>query len=321
MTRLPTWHSKLEEASTSSFNMQSSNFRNKDGQQLQGEINQITRNFQPNQEKPKSTGLVGNDLNAMRLQQEANLARIKNQVHRYSYNHPSKLSGIYQNTHQASSRNQPQFIKQKGNIFPNQNRQPNLPRQIVKHRQNQPGNNQPQVQNQQLSRFQTQTRNNHIQHSIWKPNLVNSRSQNSTRQVKAIQQTNNTIQPISKSSLNSTQEAMRNRLAQMQQQNKPNATRFPQKQNTTDQSTTNRKLLEDMKQSKLSTTHLPTDHFKIKNKNHLRNIIVHVDSSKTGVCQLKPLVCYHISQQKDSIGLGAKNKLVILTCLIFGVIS
>lgn len=308
MTRLPTWHSKLEEASTSSFNMQSSNFRNKDGQQLQGEINQITRNFQPNQEKPKSTGLVGNDLNAMRLQQEANLARIKNQVHRYSYNHPSKLSGIYQNTHQASSRNQPQFIKQKGNIFPNQNRQPNLPRQIVKHRQNQPGNNQPQVQNQQLSRFQTQTRNNHIQQSIWKPNLVNSRSQNSTRQVKAIQQTNNTIQPISKSSLNSTQEAMRNRLAQMQQQNKPNSTRFPQKQNTTDQSTTNRKLLEDMKQSKLSTTHLPTDHFKIKNKNHLRNIIVHVDSSKTGVCQLKPLVCYHISQQKDSIGLGAKNK-------------
>lgn len=283
MTRLQNWHSKLEEASTSSFNMQSSNFSTKDGQQLQGEINQITRNFQPNQEKPKSTGLVGNDLNAMRLQQEANLARIKNQnqVHRYSYNHPSKLSGIYQNTHQASSRNQQQFIKQKGNIFPNQNRQPNLPRQIVKHRQNQPGNNQPHVQNQQLSRFQTQTRNNHIQQSIWKPNLVNSRSQNSTRQVKAIQQTNNTIQPISKSSLNSTQEAMRNRLAQMQQQNKPNATKFPQKQNTTDQSTTNRKLLEDMKQSKSSTTHLPTDHFKIKNKNHLRNIIVHVDSSKT----------------------------------------
>lgn len=312
MTRRPTWHSKLEEASTSSFNIQSSNFSNKDGQQLQVEINQITRNFQPNQEKPKSTGLVGNEHNAMRLQQEANLARIKNQAHRYSYNHPSKQSGIYQNTHQATSRNQPQLIKQKGNIFPNQNRQTNLPRQVVKHRQNQPGNNQPQVQNQQLSRFQTQTRNNHIQPSIWKPNLVNSRSQNSTRHVKAIQQTNNTIQPISKSS-NSTQEAMRNRLAQMQQQNKHNATRFPQKQNTTAQSTTNQKLLEDMKQSKSSTTHLPTDHFKIKNKNHLRNIIVHVDSFKTGGFQLKPLVCYHISQQKDSIGLGAKNKLVILT--------
>lgn len=283
--------------------MQSSNFSNKDGQQLQGEINQITRNFQPNQEKLKSTGLVGNDLNAMRLQQEANLARIKNQVHRYSYNHPSKLSGIYQNTHQASSRNQPQFTKQKGNIFLNQNRQTNLPRQVVKHRQNQPGNNQPQVQNQQLSRFQTQIRNNHVQSSIWKPNLVNSRSQNSTREVKAIQRTNNTIQPISKSSLNLTQEAMRNRLAQMQQQNKPNATRS-QKQNTTAQSTTNQKLLEDMKQSKSITTHLPTDHFKIKNKNHLRNKIVHVDSWGLSVETISLLS--HFPTKRQHLGLGPK---------------
>lgn len=265
VTRRPTWHSKVQEASTSSFNMQSSNFSNKNGQQLRGEINKITRNVQPNQEKPKTTGLADDYKNAMRLQQEANLARIRNQVHRnsYSHNHPSKqLSNIYQNTQQATSKNQPQYIKQKGSIFPNQNRQPNLPRQVVQNRQNQPGNNSPQVQNQQLPRFQTQIRNSHIQPSIWKQTLVNSGSQKSTRQVKEIQQTNNTTQPIPNSSTNLTQEAMRNSIAQMQQQNKPNAMRFPQKQNTSTQSTANQKLLEDMKKSKSSTTHLPTDHLK-----------------------------------------------------------
>lgn len=265
VTRRPTWHSKVQEASTSSFNMQSSNFSNKNGQQLRGEINQITRNVQPNQEKPKTTGLADDYKNAMRLQQEANLARIRNQVHHnnYSHNHPSKqVSNIYQNTQQATSKNQPQYIKQKGSIFPNQNRQPNLPRQVVQKRQNQPGNNPPQVQNQQLPRFQTQIRNSHIQPSIWKQTLVNSGSQKSTRQVKEIQQTNNTTQPIPNSSTNLTQEAMRNSIAQMQQQNKPNAMRFPQKQNSSTQSTANQKLLEDMKKSKSSTTHLPTDHLK-----------------------------------------------------------
>lgn len=265
VTRRPTWHSKVQEASTSSFNMQRSNFSNKNGQQLRGEINQITRNVQPNQEKPKTTGLADDYKNAMRLQQEANLARIRNQVHRnsYSHNHPSKqLSNIFKNTQQATSKNQPQYVKQKGSIFPNQNRQPNLPRQVVQNRQNQPGNNSPQVQNQQLPRFQTQTRNSHIQPSIWKQTLVNSGSQKSTRQVKEIQQTNNTTQPIPNSSTNLTQEAMRNSIAQMQQQNKPNAMRFPQKQNTSTQSTANQKLLEDMKKSKSNTIHLPTDHLK-----------------------------------------------------------
>lgn len=268
MTRLPTLHSKLQEASKSSFNMQRSNFSNKDGQQLQGEINQIKRNLQLNQGKPKSSGLEDNYNNAMRSQQEANLARIRNQLHRSSYNHPSKQSGnIYQNIHQATSRNQPQYRKHNGNIPPNQNRQPNLPRQVAQNRQNHPGNYQPQVQNQQLRRLQTQIRNSRIQPSISKQTVVNSISHQSTRQVKAMQQTNNTTQPIPNSSTKLTQEAMLNNIAKLQQQIKLGSERLSKEQNTSSQSTTNKKLLEDMTKSKSGvplTYHLIT--LKIKKK-------------------------------------------------------
>lgn len=251
----PTW-STSKEASTSSFNMQSSNVSNMHGQQFRGEVNQIARTVRMNQGKPTGNGLVRTYYKNMRLQQEANLARIQNHLNQSNMNSKSQqLKSIYQNAQQATARNLAlQHMKTKGNALPNQNRQPSLPfRQEVQSRLTQPGSSRTaQLQNRQFPRFQPQIRNTPAKTSIWKPNLNNFGSQPNARQMKTNQQI--TTEPISSSSTHLTQEKVRNRIAQLQQQNKLSTMkRFSQTnnaQNTPAQSTSNQKLLEDMKKSK-----------------------------------------------------------------------